>query len=66
VRGGTHLVVVNPRREPASVEVPELAGRAVERLDGSGVEAGDGRVSADGYGWSVFTLTPREGSPWQT
>jgi hypothetical protein len=56
-------VVVNPRREPASVEVPELADRALERLDGSGVEAGDGRISADGYYWSIFTFTPGESSP---
>ncbi len=55
-RGGTHLVVVNPRREPATVELSELASRAAERLDGSGVEAGDGRVSADGFGWGIFTL----------
>jgi glycosidase len=55
-RGGTHLVVVNPRRRPASVEVPELAGRAAERLGGSGVEVGDGRISADGFGWGIFTL----------
>ena len=55
-RGGTHLVVVNPRREPASVAVSELTDRAAERLDGSGVEVGDGRVSADGFGWGIFTL----------
>ena len=35
----------------------ELAGRAPERLDGSGVEAGDGRISADGFGWGIFTLS---------
>jgi maltose alpha-D-glucosyltransferase/alpha-amylase len=55
-RGGTHLVVVNPRREPASVTVPELADRPAERLDGSGVEVGDGHVSAAGLGWGIFTL----------
>jgi maltose alpha-D-glucosyltransferase/alpha-amylase len=55
-RGGTHLVVVNPRREPASIEVPELAGRTAERLDGSGVKADGGRISADGFGWGIFTL----------
>ena len=56
VRGGTHLVVVNPRRELASAEVPELAGRTAGRLDGSGAEVADGRVTADGFGWGVFTL----------
>ena len=47
-RGGTHLVVVNPRREPASVAVPELADRAAERLDGSGVEVGEERKKCEG------------------
>ena len=47
---------MNPRREPASVTVSEFADRAAERLDGSGVEVGDGRVSADGFGWGLFTL----------
>ena len=55
-RGGTHLVVANPRREPASVAVSELADRTAERLDGSGVQVGDGRVSADGFGWGIFAL----------
>jgi hypothetical protein len=38
----------------------------MERLDGSGVETTDVRVSAEGYGWSVFTITPRKGSPRET
>jgi glycosidase len=57
LRGGSHLVVVNPRREPASAEVPELAGRTAERLDGSGVEVDAAKVSAEGFGWGVFALT---------
>jgi hypothetical protein len=28
-----------------------------ERLDGSGVEADDGRISADVFGWGIFTLS---------
>ena len=56
VRGGTHLVVVNPRREPASAVVAELDGRVVERLDGSGVDIDATRISADGFGWAVFAL----------
>jgi glycosidase len=63
VRGGSHLVVVNPRREPASAEVGELAGFGVERLDGAGVEVGDGQVFAAGFGWGVFALVPRTSSP---
>ena len=56
LRGGSHLVVVNPRRDPATADVPELAGRTLERLDGSGVDVGDGRVSVDGFGWGIFAL----------
>jgi alpha-glucosidase len=56
LRGGTHLVVVNPRREPASVELPELTDREVVKLDGTGLEAGHGRISADGFGWGIFTI----------
>jgi hypothetical protein len=43
--------------EAAGAEVPELAGRTAERLDGSGVELQAGRISADGFGWGVFALT---------
>ena len=63
LRGGSHLVVVNPRREPASAEVGDLAGRTVERLDGSGVEVDGGRISAAGFGWGVYALTPVEDDP---
>ena len=56
LRGDTHLVVVNPRRKPASVQMPELAGRTVERLDGTGVQVADGRIVADGFGWGIYTL----------
>ena len=56
VRGGSHVVVVNPRREPAEVDVAALAGRTVQRLDGSGVEVDRGRVRADGFGWGIFAL----------
>ena len=57
VRGSSHLVVVNPRRASAVVEVAELAGRTIERLEGFGVEVRDQTVSADGFGWGVFTLS---------
>ncbi len=57
VRGGSHLVVVNPRRAAAAADVPELSGSTAERLDGHGVEVTDGRVVADGFGWGVFALS---------
>jgi glycosidase len=56
VRGGSHLVVVNPRREPAAAVAAELDGRVVERIDGSGVDIDGTRISADGFGWAVFAL----------
>ena len=56
LRGDTHLVVVNPRREPARVEVPSLAGRTATPVEVSGVEVADGVVEADGFGYAIFTL----------
>ncbi|MCY1141015.1 alpha-amylase family glycosyl hydrolase [Actinoplanes sp. Pm04-4] len=51
VRGGTHLVVVNPRREPATlafdVEAPVWA---------SGVEVRPGELRVDGFGYGIFTV----------
>ncbi len=56
VRGGTHLVVVNPRRAAASVELAHVAQSGVEVIECSGVSVVDGAVSADGFGWGVFAL----------
>ncbi len=53
-RGGTHLVVVNPRREPAELEVGGL--RVADGLLVSGVTVADGVVRADGFGYAVFAL----------
>jgi glycosidase len=47
VRGGTHLVVVNPRREPAEFVMPEAT-----LIWGRGVRPGH----ADGFGYGVFAL----------
>jgi maltose alpha-D-glucosyltransferase/alpha-amylase len=52
VRGDTHLVVVNPRREPASSPVRGWAGaRAVEV---SGVNLSETGVSAGGFSFGIF------------
>ena len=56
LRGGTHLVIVNPGRKPATVQTPDLAGRTVERLDGTGVQTDRGRISTDAFGWGIFTI----------
>ncbi len=53
-RGDSHLVVVNPRREPASIELPDAAA---EPLLASGVEIADGQITAGGFGYGVFELS---------
>ena len=53
-RGDTHLVVVNPRREPARAELPDV--RAVRALLTSGAEVSHGAVEVDGFGYGVFEL----------
>ncbi len=55
VRGESHLVVVNPRREPATLSTP-LAIGATELL-GHGVRLTDDVVTVDGFGYGVFALT---------
>ena len=59
IRGGSHLVVVNPRRESASLTDGRLRGATV--LLGSGVEADDDRVdgetlTVDGFGYAILAL----------
>ncbi len=52
VRGGTHLVVVNPRRAPATLATPETA-RATP-LWGSGIRASADALHIDGFGYGVL------------
>jgi alpha-glucosidase len=54
IRGESHLVVVNPRREAASFSVGEL--EVVESLVNSGVAVHDGVVTADGFGYAIFEV----------
>lgn len=57
VRGGTHLVVVNPRREPAPLDAAALGGRRVgEVLLADGVSREGEGLSIDGFGWGVLRL----------
>ena len=56
VRGGTHLVVVNPRREPARAEVAALSHARPAPIEVSGVTVADGVVTAEGFGYGVFRL----------
>ncbi|MGF1426841.1 alpha-amylase family glycosyl hydrolase [Kitasatospora sp. LaBMicrA B282] len=55
LRGTTHLVVVNPRREPAELTLPQLTATA-EPLLARGVRAAAGRVRAEGFGYGIFAL----------
>jgi maltose alpha-D-glucosyltransferase/alpha-amylase len=58
LRGNTHLVVVNPSREPATVTVPGVCEAAALLADG--VQVGDSdEVRVQGFGYGVFELAPR-------
>ena len=54
LRGGTHLVVVNPRREAATLADARIMGATL--LLGSGVEIDRDRLEVDGFGYAVFAL----------
>ncbi|GAA3221224.1 alpha-amylase family glycosyl hydrolase [Pseudonocardia petroleophila] len=54
LRGDTHLVVVNPRREPAGIGTPHARG--AEPLLVHGVEVDGDAVSVAGFGYGVFAI----------
>lgn len=54
VRGGTHLVVVNPRREPAVLDAPECRGATL--VHGRGAAVTEDGTQLDGFGHAVLTL----------
>lgn len=54
VRGGTHLVVVNPSREQTSADVTIVG--SPQSLEVSGVRVTEGHIVADGFGYGVFEL----------
>jgi maltose alpha-D-glucosyltransferase/alpha-amylase len=53
-RGDRHLVVVNPRREPARVELADVG--PARALLSSGAEVRDGAVEVAGFGYGIFEL----------
>ena len=53
-RGDSHVVVLNPRREVATLLLPEAAG--AEILLGSGVILDGDTIRADGFGFAVLAL----------
>jgi alpha-glucosidase len=54
LRGGTHLVVVNPREEPASCQLGWPV--SAEPVVGHGVRVTGGAVVADGFGYAICAL----------
>jgi glycosidase len=56
LRGGSHLVVVNPGRSRVTARPQALLGRTVIPLEVSGVRVDDGEIDADGFGYGVFAL----------
>jgi glycosidase len=55
LRGGSHLVALNPTREPVSAEVgPRLGG--ARALLGQGVRLDGDQVHVDGFGFGVWEL----------
>ncbi len=60
VRDETHLVVVNPRREPADLDSAEAVGAA--QVWGTGVTATDHGLALAGFGYGVLELPGRASS----
>ncbi len=59
LRGGRYLVVVNPRRDTATVAAPAaVRGGPLRPLEVSGVRVDEHVVTADGFGYGVFDLGP--------
>ena len=54
VRGGTHLVIVNPRRDVASLTDDRLRGATV--LLGSRVDIEGDTLTLEGFGYAVLAL----------
>lgn len=56
VRGGTHLVVLNPSGEPASLDLPRARDGKVLLGEGVTLPAEDDAVQVDAFGWAVVEL----------
>jgi alpha-glucosidase len=55
LRDDSHLVVVNPRREPARTEVSEIGD--LRPLLAQGARFDSGAVEVDGFGFGIFELS---------
>jgi len=69
LRGGTHLVVINPRREPASFALPWAASPGAGQAGAAtpsagllvpvmttGVSVAGGQILADGFSYGIFEV----------
>ena len=54
LRGDSHVVAVNPRRDPARAELPEIGD--LRPLVAQGAELKGGGVDLDGFGFGIFEL----------
>jgi len=55
LRGGSRLVVINPRREPARATAAGMA--AARPLEVRGVKVVGEEISADGFSYGIFSLS---------
>ncbi|MGW6274883.1 alpha-amylase family glycosyl hydrolase [Streptomyces sp. NPDC055060] len=62
VRGGRHLVVINPRSTPAAFPTGVVGEAGPRALEARGVVAEHGVVTAHGFGYGVFDLEPTPAS----
>ncbi|MFI7273306.1 alpha-amylase family glycosyl hydrolase [Streptomyces sp. NPDC049879] len=56
VRGDRYLVVVNPRRDAASLDLPRPALASARPVEGAGVTVDEDGIRADGFAWAVLEL----------
>jgi maltose alpha-D-glucosyltransferase/alpha-amylase len=54
LRGETHLVVVNPQRDPTTLSTGELSGAAP--LLASGISVVGDTLTAEGFAYGIFAL----------
>ncbi|MGP4110668.1 alpha-amylase family glycosyl hydrolase [Streptomyces sp. 4N509B] len=56
VRGGRYLVVVNPRRAPATLALPRTEMAGARPVEAEGVTIGEREITAAGFSFGIFTL----------
>ncbi|MBP2182644.1 alpha-amylase family glycosyl hydrolase [Amycolatopsis magusensis] len=59
LRGDRFLVTVNPRRDPATVAVPDGRLRHAREVEGNGVRVEGETLTVDGFGYAILDLARR-------